>query len=92
MNEEKKDDLLWQMAKKRVGFKWHLISYCLVNTFLVTLWFFTSMRHDNYRYFWPIWTILGWGVGLAFNYFEAYHGSTIFCVEKEYEKLKNNNQ
>jgi hypothetical protein len=90
MNTEQKDDLLWQMAKKRAGFKWQLVSYVLVNTMLVAIWFLSSYNHDHFRYFWPIWPMLGWGIGLAFSYFAAYHGNNLFTAEKEYEKLKNN--
>ncbi len=83
----RKDDALWQLAKKRAGFKWSLASYLFVNTFLIGVWYFTSGNH--YNNFWPIWPLLGWGVGITFQYFNAYHSSTIFSTEQEYEKLKN---
>lgn len=88
--ETRKDDLLWQIAKKRAGFKWSLASYFIVNSFLVVLWYFSS--GDTLNYFWPIWPILGWGLGLSFQYFDAYHGSRIFSAEQEYEKLKKRSQ
>lgn len=87
--QEEKEKALWQMAKARVGFKWALLSYIVVNSFLVTIWLFTSWQSDRNLYFWPIWPILGWGVGIAFQYFHAYHGSQLFSTEKEYENLKN---
>lgn len=80
------DDVLWRIAKKRASFKWSLFSYLIVNTFLVGVWYFTT---GNNSYFWPIWPILGWGLGVALHYFEAYHGNNVFSVQKEYEKLKN---
>src|SRR5688500_7985800 len=83
----RREDMLWTIAKKRAGFKWGLTAYIAVNAFLVAVWFFTSRSHNTY--FWPIWPILGWGVGLAFHYMDAYHGNTIFSAEQEYEKLKN---
>lgn len=86
MNNEQRDEELWQIAKARAGFKWGLLSYFIVNAFLVVIWFFTpGSRH----YFWPIWPILGWGVGLAFQYFHAYHGNKFLSAADEYEKLKN---
>lgn len=85
MNNEKRDDLLWQIAKRRAGFKWNLAAYIIVNTFLVGVWYFSS---GNIDHFWPIWPILGWGLGVAFNYFGAYHSNNIFSVEDEYEKLR----
>ena len=81
MNE--KDNNLWHTAKKRAGFKWSLVCYCMVNAFLIGVWFFTDRE-----YFWPIWCMLGWGLGLAIQYFKAYHKTGMFSIEKEYEKLK----
>ena len=86
MNEPK-DEVLWQIAKERVGFRWSLLSYVFVNLFLIRIWYFTS---GNLDHFWPIWPILGWGIGLVFQYLKAYHGNRVNNVEKEYQKLKNN--
>jgi len=78
-----KDMNLWHTAKKRAGFKWGLLSYLVINLFFVALWFF-----GDRGYFWPIWCMLGWGIGLIFQYFKAYHKTGIFSAEKEYEKLQ----
>lgn len=80
-----KDEQLWEIAKKRAGFKTSLASYFFVNSFLVAIWFFSSGHN---AYFWPIWPMLGWGLGLAFQYYGAYHGTRVFSAEQEYEKLK----
>lgn len=48
--------------KRRNEFWQNATSYAVVNGFLVLLWFFTGAG-----YFWPIWPILGWGVGLVFH-------------------------
>ena len=92
MNTEQKDDMLWQIAKKRAAFKSQLISYVLVNSFLVVIWFISSGNNYHFKHFWPIWPIVGWGIGLAFSYFSAYHNSSWMSAEKEYEKLKNKQQ
>jgi hypothetical protein len=81
-----KDKGLWDVAKKRAGFKAAASSYVIVNLFLIAIWFFTSGRNS---YFWPIWSILGWGFGLAAGYVNAYHGTKLFSTEKEYQKLIN---
>jgi hypothetical protein len=81
---EQKDMSLWHTAKKRASFKWSFLSYLVINTFFVGLWFFGDQGH-----FWPIWCMLGWGIGIAFQYFKAYHRNGIFSADKEYEKLKN---
>jgi hypothetical protein len=53
---------------------------------LIAIWYFTTGADS---YFWPVWAMLGWGVGIAAQYFHAYHGNDIFSVQKEYEHLKN---
>ena len=85
LSKDRQDDALWRVAKKRASFKWSLFSYLIVNAFLVGVWYFTTGSGSN---FWPIWPILGWGLGIALQYFEAYHGNNVFSVQKEYEKLK----
>ena len=78
-----KDSKIWHTAKKRAGFKWSLVSYLLVNAFLVGVWALGDRDH-----FWPMWCMLGWGFGLAVQYFKAYHSTGMFSIDKEYEKLK----
>ena len=85
--ENEKDKALWEMAQARASFKRHLFSYVVVNLFLNAIWFISSRQHTSY--YWPIWPMLGWGIGLAMHYFGAYHGDKVFSAEKEYEKLKN---
>ena len=87
---EVRDEVLWEIAKKRASFKSHLLVYLLVNAFLWGIWYFSGnsnwVNHD--RYPWPIWTTLGWGVGLAFHFLGAYVFPRSNSVEREYEKLK----
>jgi len=80
-----RDERLWEIAKKRAAFKQHASVYFFVNAFLVAIWFFTSGPRS---YFWPMWPMLGWGLGLAFQYFDAYNNNKKFSAEEEYEKLK----
>ena len=88
---EDRDEQLWRIAKKRADFKKHLASYIIINGFLWALWFFTERNHgdDYYGIPWPIWSTLGWGVGLAFSYFGAYHENRDQTIMKEYQKLKD---
>ena len=93
---EGKDPVLWEIARKRAGFKTHAITYVIVNLFLWGIWYFTDhRRHDmdwgNWtagHYPWPIWSSLGWGIGLAFHFAGAYIFPKANSVEREYEKLK----
>ena len=60
-----------QQARKRVqarrDFGAHLVSYLVVNAFLILVWAVTGAG-----YFWPIWVIGGWGVGLALHAWDTF--------------------
>jgi hypothetical protein len=65
-DEEIRQEAIKAVKKKR-DFKGHLVAYAIVNAFLVVVWYFTGAD-----YFWPIWVMGGWGIGLAFNAWDAY--------------------
>ncbi len=92
--EVQRDEGLWRMAQKRAKFKRHFATYVIVNGFLWALWFVTggrlSANLDSVLSAWPIWSTLGWGIGIAFNYLHAYHDiGGKDDVQKEYDKLLN---
>ncbi len=76
---------LREEAKKRVGFKSHFLSFVIIIPFLWLLWYLTSPN----SYMWPLWPTLGWAVGLAFHYAGVYHMSSVFSVEKEMQKMRD---
>ncbi len=47
----------------------HVIAYVLVMLFLIAIWAVTGGG-----YFWPIWPMLGWGLGVAFDVLGVQHG------------------
>ena len=53
--------------KKKRDFGMHVIVYVMVNTLLVAIWAITGTD-----FFWPIFPILGWGIGLAANAYDVY--------------------
>ena len=53
-------------AKRAFGV--HATVYAAVNLFLIAVWAMTRRG-----YFWPIWPLLGWGVGLGIHYSTAFH-------------------
>lgn len=67
---ESPDDLrevaIQQLRKKR-GLQAHVIAYVTVNLLLVGIWLTTARG-----FFWPIFPILGWGIGVAFNAWDVY--------------------
>jgi len=87
--EEQKDERLWRIARLRANFKRSFYSYLIVNGFLWCIWWFTTGQYGGVgAYPWPIWPMLGWGLGLGFQYFNAYTGSGEDLTQQEYEKLK----
>lgn len=48
--------------EKKNSFRIHLTTYAAVMAFLVGIWITTGMG-----YFWPIWPMMGWGLGLALH-------------------------
>jgi hypothetical protein len=82
---EKREERLWHLARRRAAFKRSFLVYLIVNVFLIGVWYVTAGPNT---YFWPIWPILGWGLGIGFQYAGAYHGNSVFSAEQEYEKLK----
>ena len=51
-----------KQLQAKAGFWTHLAIYLAVNAFLVMIWFFTGAG-----FFWPIFPIAGWGIGVAAN-------------------------
>ena len=56
-----------KQVKAKRDFKNHAAVYVIVNALLVFIW-----AVSGFGYFWPIWAIVGWGIGLAFNAWGAY--------------------
>ena len=55
--------------KKRRDFAGHAIVYLLVNSFLVAIWTITSGG-----FFWPMFPIIGWGIGVVMNGWDVWRG------------------
>ena len=66
-------DLLRSQAvktlKKRRDFKGHLLVYTMFNTFLVLVWLVTTGPDG---FFWPVFPIVGWGIGVVMNAWDVY--------------------
>ena len=92
------DDEFREMAKARVGFRMHAMAYVAVNLLLIAIWWIggdsvrlemgeMSMTETERGSFWPIWSILGWGIGLAFHGWSVF-GSGKDAVAREEERLR----
>jgi len=82
-----RDPQLWEIAKRRVSFRYHLFIYIIVNGFLWALWFFGKHDEGTSNYPWPIWSTMGWGIGLFFHFLGAFVFIKENGVEREYQRL-----
>ncbi|MDO8108461.1 2TM domain-containing protein [Isoptericola sp. b441] len=53
----------YKRVKARRDLAGHAVAYVVVNAFLVIVWWLTSPG----GYFWPVWVLAGWGIGLVLN-------------------------
>jgi uncharacterized membrane protein len=87
MPEDEIRKIAQERVKAKKGFYSHLTAYVLVNLMLVAIWYFTGAH-----YFWPMWVMLFWGIGVIVN------AITVFArhdtgwekreIEKEVERIK----
>jgi hypothetical protein len=63
-----RDRAVEQLRKKR-AFYGHLLVYALVNTMIVVIWAMTSGG-----FFWPVFPMLAWGIGVVMNAWDVWHG------------------
>ncbi len=64
------------IRRQRGEFYNHLTVYCIINGFLILVYILTTRG-----YFWPIWPMMGWGIGLAFHFV-----NTFFVSERQIER------
>jgi hypothetical protein len=71
-----------RIAEARYGFLWHLPIYVIVNLGLVGIWYLSDRS-----FFWPIFPIFFWGIGLVSHWMTAYHNPSSSWVERETQKI-----
>jgi hypothetical protein len=91
-SSEQRDPELWELARRRASFKTHLGTYIVINIFLWVLWLITDSKEDHSGIPWPVWSTVGWGLGVIFHYMGAYVFPKSGSVENEYRKLKDQNK
>jgi len=74
-----------ERLKKKRDFKTHVLMYVTVNVFLVVIW-----AVSDSVFFWPIFPILGWGVGVIANAWDVYGRKPISEdeIRREVERLR----
>ncbi len=64
-----REQAIAQLRKKH-EFHAHVAAYVLVNAMLIVIWALT----DPNGFFWPVFPLLGWGIGLFFHGWDVYSG------------------
>ena len=60
-------DAARRRVQARRDFGSHLVAYVVINAFLIAVWAVTGAG-----YFWPIWVICGWGIGLVLHAWDVF--------------------
>ena len=66
------------------GFRRHLVVYAVINASLAVIWGLTPGG-----YFWPVWPMVGWGIGLALHGWGVYGERPITEAEIQREMEKD---
>ena len=76
-----------ERVKKRRDFWPHLLVYLMVNTLLVVVWAMTSSG----GFFWPVFPIAGWGIGIVMHAWDAFWrtGITEKDIDREVARMQH---
>ncbi|MGB2850948.1 MAG: 2TM domain-containing protein [Solirubrobacterales bacterium] len=82
---EKRRELALERLKKKRDFKAHLVMYISVNVLLIVIWAVSGTD----TFFWPIFVLVGWGIGLVANAWDVYGRKPISEdeVQQEMDRL-----
>ncbi|GAA2575893.1 hypothetical protein GCM10010435_59950 [Winogradskya consettensis] len=74
-----------QLHQKR-GVQAHVLVFVLSNVAQVVVWW----AYTPDQFFWPLWSILGWGVGLVFHIWAVYSGAQLdeARIEREMRRME----
>lgn len=91
IDDAARDSALRQRAikrlKKRRDFYGHLLVFGLVNAFLIAIWAVS----DSNGFFWPVFPIAGWGIGVVMNAWDVYCGDEFgeAQIRREVERFEH---
>jgi hypothetical protein len=76
-----------ERVRKRRDFWPHLLVYVMVNALLVAVWVLTGAD----TFFWPIFPIAGWGIGIVMHAWDAFFrtGITEADIDREVARLQH---
>lgn len=84
--DDRREAAIKRLNDKR-EFRTHAVVFVAVNLMLVVIWAATGGG-----YFWPIWAIGGWGVGLLFHGYDAYSGPEQFSESQIEAEMRRQDQ
>jgi hypothetical protein len=76
VTDEQREWAIKRIRAKR-GFWIHSSVYLVVNAALVLIWALTDTS-----YFWPVWPMLGWGIGVVAHAVSVFVGSPKISEER----------
>ena len=86
-NVEARRELAIERLKAKHDFKIHLAIYFAVNALLVAIWALSDWSHPQ-GFFWPIFVILGWGIGVVAHWYTVYR-ATGYSEDQIQREMKN---
>ena len=79
VSDENRRELAIKRLKDKSDFRVHLLVYITVNAMLLVIWAATGGITETatgytFGFLWPIFPIVGWGVGVVAHWYTAYFG------------------
>ena len=86
MTEDRRQQAIRRIQAKR-GFRVHFAVYLAVNALLVLIWAMSGAG-----YFWPVWPMFGWGIGVAAHAAGVFFGPSEISeadIDRELGRLRS---
>ena len=81
--DELRETAVQKLRKKR-DLQAHVLAYVMVNLLLNGIWLITMPG----GFYWPMFPLLGWGIGLAFHIWDVYApGPTEGQIQREIRRM-----
>ena len=85
-DEERRSRAVKRLEERR-EFSTHVVTYVVVNAFLIGIWAFSGGG-----YFWPVWVLFGWGIGLAMHAWKIFGEKPITEADIEQEMRREQDE
>ena len=84
MTDDARRNAAIERLKAKRDFRTNVFSYVIINALLVVIWAATGAG-----YFWPIWVIIGWGIGIIFHAWTVFGQKPITEDDVQREMKRN---